>query len=100
MDDVQLPAHAPLRPGDAFGKLEDLRIGLVKLDLEKCEHRFCEPGNILSRTPHQLWEISDAMAAHEARQVCVFNIIRRWLPNEISAEIELVAHPPSLDPPN
>ena len=86
MDDVHLAAHAPGGPGDSLGKVDHLRIRLVKLDIKELQYSIGEPGHILRGARHELIERGDLVNAHEFGEAGVVNIVLVGFPDDRTRE--------------
>src|SRR5512145_1007869 len=92
MNDVHPPAYAPLWKLDPSRQIYDVRIWLIKLDIEKFQDRLGEPGYIRGRTGHQFVEVFDPMLTHECSQMGALDILLCWTPDNITTKRKLFRH--------
>jgi hypothetical protein len=90
VDDVHASADAPLGPWHTARGVEDGAIRLVELDAEVVEDRAPEPFEIGGRSVHQFRQVANPMPAHEGGETAALDVLRRWPPGDLTAELELV----------
>jgi hypothetical protein len=92
MDNVHLPIHTPLRELDSAGKIHDFCVWFVKLNIKEFEDRIRKPRHIRCGPVHEFVKIPEDMLMHESRQIGMLNVLRGWLPNDLTAEFKLFGH--------
>src|SRR5918996_5267547 len=84
VSEVYLAAHEPARPHRASRIVEHALIRRRELESEIIDNRIPEPFGVVLRPFDEFEIVVDPMAAHEPRDVCVFDVLAGRSPHELA----------------